>query len=88
MLCLDLSEFPIATRESTGIEKVMLLKEILDRIELPPPEDIPDLAAVEVNFSGGNHSAQIEGGMGLGLVCGQREVRSVSHAAGIVFEYA
>ncbi len=47
MLCLDLSEFPLATREGTGFEKVLLLKEILDRIELPPFEEIPDLAAVE-----------------------------------------
>ena len=47
MLCLDLSDFPLATRESTGFEKVLLLKEILDRIELPPLREIPDLAAVE-----------------------------------------
>ena len=46
MLCLDLTEFPSATRESTGTEKVLLLKEILDRIGLPPLEEIPDLAAV------------------------------------------
>ena len=39
--CLDLTEFPLATREAVGIEKALLLKEILDRIEIPPFEDIP-----------------------------------------------
>ena len=47
MLCLDLSEVPIATREKTGTEKVLLLKEILDRVEVPPFEEIPDANTVE-----------------------------------------
>lgn len=46
MLCLDLSLFPIATREAVGTEKVLLLKEILDRIKIPPFEEIPDAASV------------------------------------------
>jgi MscS family membrane protein len=46
MLCLDLSEFPLATREAIGTEKALLLKEILDRIEIPSFEEVPDAALV------------------------------------------
>ena len=46
MLCLNLSKFSLATREAVGTEKVLLLKEILDRIEIPPFEEIPDAALV------------------------------------------
>ena len=42
MRCLDLSQLPPAVREELGIEKILLLKEILDRIELPAFGDIPD----------------------------------------------
>jgi MscS family membrane protein len=41
MRCLDLSQLPPAVRDELGIEKVLLLKEILDRIELPDFEEIP-----------------------------------------------
>src|SRR5918996_5738443 len=41
MRCLDLSELPPAVRDDLGLEKVLLLKEILDRIELPDFEEIP-----------------------------------------------
>jgi MscS family membrane protein len=41
MRCLDLSELPPAVRDALGIEKALLLKEILDRIELPDFEEIP-----------------------------------------------
>lgn len=41
MRCLDLSELPPAVRDELGVEKVLLLKEILDRIELPGFEEIP-----------------------------------------------
>jgi MscS family membrane protein len=44
---LDLSGLPPALREDQGIERGLLLLEILDRIELPPLEEIPDAAAVE-----------------------------------------
>ena len=47
MLTLDLSEIPLATRESIGTEKVLLLKEILDRVETPDFEEIPDAATVK-----------------------------------------
>ena len=48
-LCLDLSAFPLATREAIGIEKVLLLKEILDRVEIPPFEEIPNSTVVRGN---------------------------------------
>lgn len=41
MRCLDLSELPPAVQDELGVEKVLLLKEILDRIELPAFEAIP-----------------------------------------------
>jgi MscS family membrane protein len=44
--CLDLSNIPLATREAVGTEKMLLLKEILDRIEIPPLEEIPDMETV------------------------------------------
>ncbi|MEM7227056.1 MAG: mechanosensitive ion channel family protein [Pseudomonadota bacterium] len=47
LLCMDLSQIPLATREAIGTEKALLLKEILDRIELPPFDQIPDLAFVK-----------------------------------------
>jgi MscS family membrane protein len=46
MHCLDLRAIPRATRDDIGVEKFLLLKEILDRIELPPFEEIPDIVAV------------------------------------------
>ena len=39
--CLDMSEVPEALKESWGIEGALFLKEILDRMELPPWEEIP-----------------------------------------------
>ena len=39
--CLDLSELPEASRYQLGLEKVLLLKEILDRVAIPPWEAIP-----------------------------------------------
>ena len=44
--CLNLSEMPSRLKSDTGTEGVILLKEILDRIELPPDTDIPDAEAV------------------------------------------
>jgi MscS family membrane protein len=40
--CLDLSDAPPALLRSTRIESVLLLKGILDRIPLPPLDQIPD----------------------------------------------
>lgn len=47
MLCLDFSEIPSATRKTIGSEKVLILKEILDRVEVPPFGEIPDADMVE-----------------------------------------
>ena len=40
--CLDLSEIAPNVVKAVGIESALLLKEIFDRIELPPDEKIPD----------------------------------------------
>jgi len=46
--CLNLSQVPEELRQDLGFEGAIKLKEILDRIELPPFEQIPDLKAVEI----------------------------------------
>lgn len=45
--CLDLREVAPSLMESKGREAAVCLKEVFDRIELPPDEDIPDADAVE-----------------------------------------
>ena len=45
--CLDLSQIPKRLRKDVGPEAVVLLAEILSRIELPPYEAIPDADALE-----------------------------------------
>ena len=49
--CLDLSQVPPAFRMHAGSEAAVCLKEVLDRIELPPEADIP--GADEVNGAEG-----------------------------------
>lgn len=44
---LDLSEIPPAQLEDIGVESALLLNEILDRIPLPPDDQIPDITTVE-----------------------------------------
>ncbi len=44
--CLDLSEVPPLVFREVSTETALVLKEILDRIELPPPDQIPDRSAV------------------------------------------
>lgn len=44
---LDLSEVPPASLYSMRIESVLLLKEILDRVPLPPYDEIPDAAEIQ-----------------------------------------
>jgi len=44
--CLDLAEIPASLVRSEGIEAVVCLKEILDRIPLPAETEVPDAAAV------------------------------------------
>ena len=45
--CLDLSKVAPSVLEDVGIESVLLLKEVLDRIGIPPFEEIPDSAAMK-----------------------------------------
>lgn len=45
--CLNLSKIPITLRRKASYENALRLKEILDRIELPPASDVPDAAAIE-----------------------------------------
>ena len=45
--CLDLSNVPPTLVDITGIESVLLLKEILDRLPLPPYGEIPDSNTME-----------------------------------------
>jgi len=44
--CLDLSEIPPLVFNEASAEVALLLKDVLDRLELPPPAEIPDAAAV------------------------------------------
>ncbi|MCG8544640.1 MAG: mechanosensitive ion channel family protein, partial [Alphaproteobacteria bacterium] len=44
---LDLSEIPPTAVHDVGLETALLLKEVLDRIPLPPYSDIPDAQAVK-----------------------------------------
>ena len=46
--CLNLSKVPEELKQDVGYEGAIKLKEIFDRIELPPFENIPDLKAIEV----------------------------------------
>lgn len=45
---LDLSRVPLGHRSDLGIESVLELKEIIDRIPLPPLDSVPDAEQVEV----------------------------------------
>lgn len=44
---LDLSEYPPLVAREVSVQMVLRLKEVLDRIELPPSDQIPDAALVE-----------------------------------------
>jgi len=46
--CLNLSGVPDELKQDVGYEGAIKLKEIFDRIELPPFEKIPDLKAVRI----------------------------------------
>lgn len=51
VMTLDLSEVPPYLAPTLGPEAAMMLKEILDRIELPPFEEIPDREEVERSWA-------------------------------------
>ena len=44
--CLNLSKIPLGLEQNVAFESTLLLKEILDRIEMPPYAEIPDAEAV------------------------------------------
>jgi MscS family membrane protein len=46
---LDLSQLPGRGRQAKEIEAILFLKEILDRIELPPQEEIPGDQEIAIN---------------------------------------
>jgi MscS family membrane protein len=47
MHCLDLSQVPEGLKRDRGTESIVLLAEVLSRIELPPYHEIPDSGAME-----------------------------------------
>ncbi|MES9930873.1 MAG: mechanosensitive ion channel domain-containing protein [Candidatus Thiodiazotropha sp. 6PDIVS] len=53
---LDLSEVPEALRDDIGIESILQLKEIFDRIQLPPVDTVPDTAMVAAARQQGNEA--------------------------------
>lgn len=48
--CLDLSQEPDYLRVYAGRRAAVFLKEVLDRIELPPFDDVPDAAGMHAAF--------------------------------------
>jgi len=46
--CIDLSDVPPLVFDEVSAETALILKEVLDRIELPPMDEIPDAPAVRV----------------------------------------
>jgi MscS family membrane protein len=46
---LDLSQVAPANRQDVGFETVLLLKEVLDRLEIPPASEIPDAARMSLS---------------------------------------
>ena len=44
--CLDTSELPDFARDTYATEATVCLKEVLDRVELPPMEEVPDAEAM------------------------------------------
>lgn len=45
--CFDLSEFPNERKDDVDSEVAIYLQEVLDRIEIPPSQDVPDAATVK-----------------------------------------
>ncbi len=48
--CLDMTNFPPTLRSDMSYTMAIMLKEILDRIDLPPLDEIPDASDVEYNL--------------------------------------
>jgi MscS family membrane protein len=50
--CLDTSQLPEYSREYFDAEAAVCLKEVLDRVSLPPPEQIPGIESIEATSGG------------------------------------
>jgi len=48
--CMNLSKFPPSLQKDLGYGRAIMLKEILDRINLPPLDEIPDYEDVEMDL--------------------------------------
>jgi MscS family membrane protein len=48
--CMDLSKFPPSLQKDLGYGRAIMLKEILDKIKLPPVEEIPNYQDVEMDL--------------------------------------
>ena len=48
--CMDLSRFPPSLQKDLGYGRAIMLKEILDKINLPPLDEIPDYEDVELDL--------------------------------------
>lgn len=55
LYCLDLSGFPPSIQKDMGYGRAIMLKEILDRINLPPFKEIPDYTAIEMDLESKKH---------------------------------
>jgi len=58
---LDLSGIPPALRQKVGLERALLLKEVLDRIPLPAREEIPDAVSMTAGAGDAAGAAQDAG---------------------------
>ncbi len=58
---LNLSGIPPALRQKVGLERALLLKEVLDRIPLPAQDEIPDAAATTAGVGEAEGTAQDAG---------------------------
>ncbi len=59
---LDLSQVPEALRRKEGLEAVLKLKEVLDRVPLPPLDFVPDAQMVIAAREGSNHWSSTSSG--------------------------
>jgi MscS family membrane protein len=50
--CLDTSQLPDYSREYFDAEAAVCLKEVLDRVSLPPPEQIPGIESIDATPGG------------------------------------